>query len=829
MTRTSKLILLASVLLLSACGQQTIQTPSGPVTLSLRASLPGPVTAQGLPTGALPALHFNVTVRDAAGTVLTFNDGVYEPGGQGSQRTVVLNRDDQYATTLALPAGTYSFETAAKDGVAGDASTGVLLAYGTAAENTVTLKGASHTARLKFHTVLDPQQSRLGLKAGAPDPAADTPVDLRLQPMTAPVNGTAYLVPTTDYSTPTYTLADGSQSVLNGKGSVLGVNVTPRDATLNVTATFQAWLRQGTSDTAVLKAVTLTAQQAVTGINACGTRVNLAVGQVATYSGADAAKLCLTGGDAGQEYTAIPFNASDVMSYSTTTPLTFNASNIVAPTLAQLSTAPASPSLGTDTPPAPSGQTPPSEHLNALLQSPDSRIQTQKLRALSIPAGSVPAVESLLTLNAAQSCQGPADNRLARVESISARAIVVQEVMESSPGSGTYIPVVAGGFSRTDYDYIGKNFDVIYDEVTRNFGTPTDLDTNSHVVLFFTKKVNELSAPGTSAVTYGNFLTKDLFSLNACGSSNEGELLNLMMPDPTGAVNSNVRSVALVAGNINPTLARELTRLVNASRRAYVSGATAFEDEWLDQGLATASLELMFYRALTDTMYSYSNGTWTASTPCTALAPRQNIILTDLTSGTCASRRVAAFNTYQNQIFTLYRTYLQHPTNNSIYLRATTATSGNTGQGTTYSATAAFLRYAADRRGGTEADFWKSLVDSPLTGLANLGQATGSDPKSWLRDWSIANYLDDKSGVTGVSVVHRQPSWNYRSVFGGLGGFPLQPRALTNGADLTLSFHSGAAAYLALGVAAGQDATLTVQSSGNTVPANMSVSVVRVK
>lgn len=120
-------------------------------------------------------------------------------------------------------------------------------------------------------------------------------------------------------------------------------------------------------------------------------------------------------------------------------------------------------------------------------------------------------------------------------------------------------------------------------------------------------------------------------------------------------------------------------------------------------------------------------------------------------------------------------------------------------------------------------------MDSRLTGLANLGQAIGTDPQLWLRDWSVANYLDDKPGVTGASVAYSQPSWNYRSVFGGLGGFPLQPRTLTNSTDLTLSFHSGAAAYLALGVAAGQDATLTVQSGGTSVPENMSVSVVRVK
>src|SRR5690606_16840201 len=100
----------------------------------------------------------------------------------------------------------------------------------------------------------------------------------------------------------------------------------------------------------------------------------------------------------------------------------------------------------------------------------------------------------------------------------------------------------------------------------------------------------------------------------------------------------------------------------------------------------------------------------------------------------------------------------------------------------------AFLRYSADRSGGSEQAFWTSLVDGGLTGRANLQAAFGGDaPNDWLRDFTAAMYADD--AVAGVPAILTNPSWSFRSLFATLNGsYQLVPRPLTNGIPLTLSY-----------------------------------------
>lgn len=82
-----------------------------------------------------------------------------------------------------------------------------------------------------------------------------------------------------------------------------------------------------------------------------------------------------------------------------------------------------------------------------------------------------------------------------------------------------------------------------------------------------------------------------------------------------------------------------------------------------------------------------------------------------------------------------------------------------------------------------------------------------------LRDFTAAMYADDNSFA--VATEYRTPSWNYRSVYGGLGGFPLGTRPLTDGVPLTLSYsRGGGTAYMRFGLPASGFATLTALSGG---------------
>jgi hypothetical protein len=76
-----------------------------------------------------------------------------------------------------------------------------------------------------------------------------------------------------------------------------------------------------------------------------------------------------------------------------------------------------------------------------------------------------------------------------------------------------------------------------------------------------------------------------------------------------------------------------------------------------------------------------------------------------------------------------------------------------------------FLRYAADRKGGAEKNTWYLLVnpDKNVSGIGNLMNVYGTDVLSQMRDWAVANYLDDALSVT-TPPAFQNLSWNTRSV-----------------------------------------------------------------
>ena len=111
-------------------------------------------------------------------------------------------------------------------------------------------------------------------------------------------------------------------------------------------------------------------------------------------------------------------------------------------------------------------------------------------------AAAVPVVGDLLNLNvnARDFCANP-DLRTGRVAAVTDKAIVVSDTANPP-----------GGFTDADYRSIGVTFDTLIDPVDRGaFGAVTDIDNNGHVILFFTRAVNEATAAGSSSVVLGYF------------------------------------------------------------------------------------------------------------------------------------------------------------------------------------------------------------------------------------------------------------------------------------------------------------------------------------
>ncbi|MDB4947524.1 MAG: Peptidase hyicolysin [Gemmatimonadetes bacterium] len=543
----------------------------------------------------------------------------------------------------------------------------------------------------------------------------------------------------------------------------------------------------------------------VTSISVCP---NLAVGGVYVASMPAAASTCFGGGAGTQEFTYMPINQSTTSALS----LTVTGSGIQAVTgPPSPDRIPAGPSLlragddqllGSDVgilERADRETSPLLSHAGSRVHRGGTGVRRSGPR-YTITPNVVPAVGDTMNLDVSQSCSGTPDMRTGTVRKVSQHLIIVGDT--ANP---------AGGFTTAQYDSIALEFDTLAWQVdSANFGPPTDQDGNGHVVAFFTRAVNELSPPASSQVTLGYFHSKDVFArdpVNGCSTSNEGEMFYMLVPDPTGSVNSNVRTVSFVRGNTTGTLGHEFQHLINAWRKAYiVPGVTSFEQGYLNEGLSHIAEELMFYKA-------------------SGMTPRVNIKSgTDATSGIqLNSRRVSAYNAYQSQNFSRFRSFLQRPDTAGAF---TTHANSLAVRGAIW----AFLRYAADRVNGSDETFFYNMVNTAATGKANIQNAIGTDPNLWLRDFTGAVYADDNAFT--VASQYQNPSWNFRSMYTILfGSFQSQVRPLTNNAGTTLSFaFGGGTGFFRFGVPATSFAKVTALGTGSVIPTSpYSLIVVRTK
>jgi hypothetical protein len=234
------------------------------------------------------------------------------------------------------------------------------------------------------------------------------------------------------------------------------------------------------------------------------------------------------------------------------------------------------------------------------------------------------------------------------------------------------------------------------------------------------------------------------------------------------------------------------------------SVGTAFEERWLDEGMAHVAEELGFFRAA-------------------GRSPRTN-----LDAGLFSDPVVsAAYSTFSVNNFRRYALYL-----------ARTETQGPIGFDAfdddlqTRGAIWSFLRFAADHvAASNENSFWFKLANSKTSGMTNLTAALGAAPNALLRDWATSLFLDDNSA--SVDPRFQQPSWNARSILTGAGTstpFPLVTRLLNvDGSALGTTLVGNGVAFLRFSVSNGQDALLTATSGGQSLPSSVQLSVVRIR
>jgi hypothetical protein len=427
---------------------------------------------------------------------------------------------------------------------------------------------------------------------------------------------------------------------------------------------------------------------------------------------------------------------------------------------------------------------------------------TPRLKLSRIPASA--AVGDVVTLNVSEASCDSAVMHGFRVAAVGTKSIVLADTLNP-----------ANGFSAQDYARFAARFDtLVYPLDVGAFGAPSDLDQNGKVAILFTEYVNELTPANSPYFVGGFFHPRDIFlktgtaSDITCPTSNEGEMFYMLVPDPSGQVNGNQRSLGFVDTLTTSVIAHEFQHLINATRRVYVnSNFVNFEETWLNEGLSHIAEELLYFREA-------------------QMQPLQN--LTDAGIHTDPTK-YQIWKANEGSNFTRFLDYINDPGAGSpLDPDDALATRG---------ATWAFLRYAVDRFFPGDASVWARFTNTESLGLQTLSEALLTDPLPVLADFTVANYVDDLGISTDPRYLHR--SWNFRDIYSNtfgsrqtgvfvpLGYYPILLHGINDNAIAGATVRGTSAAYFRVSVGAGKEALLTFGSASGTANAQLKFIVVR--
>jgi len=574
-----------------------------------------------------------------------------------------------------------------------------------------------------------------------------------------------------------WSTSNAAVASVNGTGVVTGLGA----GTATITAT-----SGGKTGSA---AITVT-----TAFPPCATTLGLALGEARTLTAAEAANVCISGVSGASEYVLMPFNSATTA--NAITPFQIEATNTVAVATV--------PNLGVLDP----GQlsfnriaTPDAYSIEAEFRARElqdigsirarPRVSRARLGARAARIPSTLPVGEIIQLNTnltGSPCTAARVNHPARVVASFPHAAVLIDTL-SPPG----------GFTDAELTTFGAMFDTLaYAIDTLYFGKESDVDENGKVLIVFTPGINSIPAP-PGAFVGGLFSGRDLFSAavgDGCEASNEGEMFYMPVPDPNNTINGNYPSKTTLTRVAVGTLAHEFQHLINAGRRVYVNDAPGFEQVWLNEALSHIAEEALYFRVAGQTA-------------------KTNLNVADVRT---SQATVDAFNAYEVQNFGRYRSYLAAPASFSPY----SLTDGLEMRGAAYT----LVRYATDLKGGDERATFFALVNATTSGRTNFNAVLG-DLTTMVRDWALANFLDDLNLPSPAKYQH--PSWNYRSVFTGLGSatLPIATSQLVAGTPLSLQLVGGGVAYVRFRVTNNATAQFIASASGQPLPANLDFTLVR--
>ena len=268
---------------------------------------------------------------------------------------------------------------------------------------------------------------------------------------------------------------------------------------------------------------------------------------------------------------------------------------------------------------------------------------------------------------------------------------------------------------------LGSLFDtVLYPTVVESFGPESDIDRNGKVLVFMTPRVNALVAAndcGQHGFVTGFFYGRDL--LPSLPHSNAGEVFYALVPDPVArysCAHTSLDTRRLVSG----TFIHEMQHMISYFHHVVARGGES-EEPWLNEGLSHIAEELA--SRVFEARYPPPLGRTTAEQIFPDSA--QPFITTQL------------LNAY---------VYLYSSADHSV---TTFVGSGSLEE---RGAAWLFLRWLGDQKGDA---IFRRLVQTSLTGIANVEARTGERFPTLFGDFSVAIWADSIPGVPRSQVPAR--------------------------------------------------------------------------
>jgi hypothetical protein len=351
----------------------------------------------------------------------------------------------------------------------------------------------------------------------------------------------------------------------------------------------------------------------------------------------------------------------------------------------------------------------------------------------------------------------------------------------------------ANGFTSAQLQAFGVLFDqTLYPIDIANFGPPSDIDQNGHVVMLMSQAVNALTTASdctTAGYIAGFFDEEDLGGGLGDPNSNNGEVFYSIVPDPNGTA-SCAHSVDDVGFSVPATFMHELQHLISFSQHVVIHGGNP-EYGWLDEGLSIVAEELgsLYYE-------QKCPGTACRTTP-TQLFP-------DSSQGFISN---FLYDSYQ---------YALLPDTASVTLHSD-ADGGFSWRGGDW----LLMRWLGDQKGS---GLYKTLDENTLTGVANIENVTGQSFPSLFADFGLSLVTDSLPGLarSTAPAADRFVSRNVRVLWNRLfetsegSDFPLAyPVVLfpISADTSTAVMDPGTGSYFRLDTPASA-ATVTIQFSG---------------